>query len=109
MNPLYDERLMFYTTDTDFFVRYQSYYNYLYVLDTELQHDLSEHSADTLDRAIFRFREMIHGLRIIFEKRNILFRLSLEIYLAISSVRKSINYKNFDFIMSYIVSCKRVV
>jgi hypothetical protein len=104
MSPLFDERLKFYATDTAFFVRYQSYYSHFYVLDTVLQHDLSEHTSDSAERAIFRFQEMIRGFRVIFERKGYLFHGVMEMYLIVSSLRKSISYKNTGFFRSYISS-----
>jgi hypothetical protein len=106
ISPLFDERLKFYATDTDFFVRYESYYSKLYVLDTALQHDLSEHTSDSAERAVFRFQEMIRGFRVIFEKRGYLFRCVMEAYLVVSSLRKSVSYKKSEFFRSYISSFK---
>ena len=104
MSPLFDERLKFYATDTAFFVRYESYYSHFYVLDTVLQHDLSEHTSDSAERAIFRFQEMIRGFRVIFERKGYLFHGVMEMYLIVSSLRKSISYKNTGFFRSYISS-----
>ncbi|AZF46968.1 MULTISPECIES: hypothetical protein [unclassified Pseudomonas] len=104
MAPLFDERLKFYATDTAFFVRYESYYSHFYVLDTALQHDLSEHTSDSPERAVFRFQEMIRGFRVIFERKSYFFRGVMEGYLIISALRKSISYKDSGFFRSYISS-----
>ncbi|WP_426099450.1 MULTISPECIES: hypothetical protein [unclassified Pseudomonas] len=104
ISPLFDERLKFYATDTEFFVRYESYYSQFYVLDTVLQHDLSEHTSDSAERAVFRFQEMIRGFRVIFERKGYLFRCLMETYLLVSSLKKSITYKESDFFCSYISS-----
>ncbi|WP_395608523.1 hypothetical protein [Pseudomonas sp. B22129] len=106
MSPLFDERLKFYVTDTAFFVRYESYYSHFYVLDTALQHDLSEHTSDSPERAIFRFQEMIRGFRVVFERKGFLFRWVMEAYLAVSALRKSISYKHSGFLRSYFSSFK---
>ncbi|AZE77571.1 hypothetical protein [Pseudomonas synxantha] len=106
MFPLFDERLKFYVTDTDFFIRYESYYSHFYVLDSALQHDLSEHTSDSPERAIFRFQEMIRGFRVVFEKRNFLFRCFMEVYLVFSSLRKSVSYRDSGFFRAYILSFK---
>jgi hypothetical protein len=106
MSPLFDERLKFYVTDTAFFVRYESFYSHFYVLDTALQHDLSEHTSDSPDRAIFRFQEMIRGFRVIFERKSFLFRGVMETYLAVSALRKSMSYRDMGFLSSYFSSFK---
>lgn len=104
--PLFDERLKFYATDTAFFVRYESCYSHFYVLDTALQHDLSEHTSDSSERAVFRFQEMIRGFRVIFERKGCFFRGVMEAYLIVSAFRKSISYKDSGFLRSYISSFK---
>ncbi|MBY8927815.1 hypothetical protein J1G34_02050 [Pseudomonas sp. Wu6] len=106
MAPLFDERLKFYATDTAFFVRYESYYSHFYVLDTALQHDLSEDTSDSPDRALFRFQEMIRGFRVIFERKGFFFRSIMENYLMFSALKKSVSYKNSGFLRSYVSSFK---
>ncbi|MDQ0739331.1 hypothetical protein [Pseudomonas sp. W4I3] len=106
MAPLFDERLKFYATDTAFFVKYESYYSHFYVLDIALQHDLSEHTSDSPERAIFRFQEMIRGFRVIFERKNYFFRCVMEAYLIVSALRKNISYRDSGFLRSYISSSK---
>lgn len=106
MTPLFDERLKFYATDTEFFVRYETYYSHFYVLDTVLQHDLSEHTSDSPGRAIFRFQEMIRGFRVMFERKSFLFHCVVEAYLVVSSVKKSVSYRDIGFIRSYMSSFK---
>ncbi|KWU52240.1 hypothetical protein [Pseudomonas palleroniana] len=101
MSPLFDDRLKFYATDTAFFVRYESFYSHFYVLDTALQHDLSEHTSDSPERAIFRFQEMIRGFRVIFERKSFIFRGGMEVYLVVSALRKSISYRDLGFLNSY--------
>jgi hypothetical protein len=106
MAPLFDERLKFYATDTAFFVRYESYYSHFYVLDTALQHDLSEHTSDSPERAVFRFQEMIRGFRVIFARKGYFFRSVMETYLIVSALRKSVSYKDSGFLRSYVSSFK---
>ncbi|WP_325948660.1 hypothetical protein [Pseudomonas putida] len=98
MKPFYDERLRFYATDTDFFIRYESYFPKACVLDVEIAHDLSEHSADTPERALFRFEEMIHGLRISFESHSVLQRGLLDVYLVYAALRKAVSYRSTAFV-----------
>lgn len=101
MNPFYDTRLMFYCTDTDFFIRYENFFSYVYVLDITLNHDLSEHTADSPDRALYRFSEMVKGYRLMFSNKSLIFRALMEIYLLISAARKSKKYKTLRFFSAY--------
>lgn len=98
MQPFYDERLRFYATDTDFFIRYEHVFSKVYVLDAKIDHDLSEHSADTVARALFRFREMVCGLRISFSKHHLGVRGLLELYLGYAALRKACSYRTWKFI-----------
>ena len=103
MKPFYDERLRFYGTDTDFFVRYEKYYESAYVLDVLIDHDLSEHSSGSVSRAVFRFDEMVRGLNISFSSHGMLVRLLLSLYLAVACLRKAWSYKSLDFIKVFLV------
>ncbi|WPN48578.1 hypothetical protein [Pseudomonas sp. P8_241] len=98
MPSFYDERLKFYVTDTDFFVRYQASYKYVYVLDVVIEHDLSELTSDSTERACFRYEEMIKGLKIVFEKQNLVVRLSLRFYLLFAAIKKTLIYKDSAFL-----------
>lgn len=104
MNPFYDGRLMFYCTDTDFFIRYESFFSYAYVLDIKLNHDLSEHTTDSPEGALNRFIQMVKGFRVTFSGRNFFFKLSMEGYLLISAARKAVKYNTFRFFTAYINS-----
>ncbi len=106
ISPFYDERLKFYTTDTDFFVRYEKSYEYLYVLDSELDHDLSEYTSYDIESSLYRFQEMIRGLRIVFSEENIFFCIALEVYLLVSAVRKTISNRRIGFIKAFLGSVK---
>ena len=97
MNMFYDERLKFYATDTDFFIRYEKYFEYVYVLDSKINHDLSEYSSDTLERGLFKFGEMVRGYRIIFSEKGFVFQSVLEVYFFYAAIKKSIAYKSIKF------------
>lgn len=59
LNICFDERLNFYGTDTDFFIRYEKYFDSIYVLPFKLIHDLSENN-DNLERANFRKKDSLY-------------------------------------------------
>ena len=108
MTPFYDERLRFYATDTDFFIRYEGYFPKACVLDVEIAHDLSEHSADTPERALFRFEEMVHGLRISFQSHGLLERGLLDLYLVYAAFRKALAYRRPAFIKALFTQVRAV-
>ncbi|BBU43902.1 hypothetical protein PPTS312_18170 [Pseudomonas putida] len=98
MLPFYDERLRFYATDSNFFIRYEKVFPKAYLLDVTIAHDLSEHSADTPARALFRFEEMVRGLRISFESHSLAVQVLLNIYLSYAAVRKALAYRRPSFL-----------
>ncbi|MGE8062182.1 hypothetical protein [Pseudomonas sp. NPDC089547] len=108
MKPFYDERLRFYATDTDFFIRYEGYFPKACVLNVEIAHDLSEHSADTPERALFRFEEMIHGLRISFESHSLVQRGLLDLYLVYAALRKAVAYRSPAFVKALFTQVRAV-
>lgn len=81
LNICFDDRLNFYGTDTDFFIRYQNIFDKLYVLPFNAIHDLSENNNNDLVRNNFRKNDSYHALNIIFENlpfsQKILFKLYL--------------------------------
>lgn len=98
MSPFYDERLRFYATDSNFFIRYEKVFPKACVLNVTIAHDLSEHSADTPARALFRFEEMVLGLRISFESHSLMVRGLLNFYLFYAAVRKAVVYRRPSFL-----------
>lgn len=99
IQPLYDERLRFYGTDTDFFVRYENFYKNIYVLDSVIDHSLSEHSSESLERALFRWRDHIYATRVTFSNKSIFFRIFLAFYLFYLKTKLSCRYKTFSFFL----------
>ncbi|MBF8647492.1 hypothetical protein IRZ76_20885 [Pseudomonas pudica] len=104
MSPFYDERLRFYATDSNFFIRYEEVFPKACVLDVMIAHDLSEHSADTPARALFRFEEMVFGLRISFESHSLAIRGLLNAYLLYAAVRKAVAYRRLSFLKALFVT-----
>ncbi|CAD5109712.1 hypothetical protein [Zestomonas carbonaria] len=98
MRPLYNERLNFYGTDTDFFVRYEDFYKCVYVLDSEINHSLSSDGDESMDRMLFRWRDNIHAMNIIFEKRSFFFKLAMHAYYFFVKVKLSIRFCDRRFL-----------
>lgn len=99
MQPFYDERLHFYGTDTDFFVRYEKKFPYIYVFDSVINHSLSEHTSETLERAFFRWSDHLYALRITFSSSNFLCRTLLEVYIGYLKVKLNLKYRTLKFFL----------
>ena len=99
MKPFYEEKLHFYGTDTNFFVRYEKYFPYVYVFDSVINHSLSEHTSETLDRAFFRWSDHLYALRITFSSSNFLCRTLLEVYIGYLKVKLSLKYRTLKFFL----------
>lgn len=97
MKPIYNEHLNFYGTDTDFFVRYERSYKYIYILDASINHSLSENSNETIERALFRWKDHIHAMRITFRSRKLIYNLTLQIYCHALKAKLAIKYKDLRF------------
>lgn len=97
MDPFYDERLRFYGTDTDFFIRYQDYYDYIGVLDADLAHSLSEHGQEDSDHALFRWGDNFESINIMFQDRSWLFKVVMRLYYFAVKIKLSIKFRDARF------------
>lgn len=98
MQPLYDERLNFYGTDTAFFVRYEEFYSSVYVFESQIDHSLSEDSDESPDRALFRWRDNIQAMSVVFERSSFLFRLSMRVYYFMLKVKLAVRFRDLRFL-----------
>lgn len=98
MSPLYDERLNFYGTDTGFFIRYQKFYRYIYVLDSTIAHSLSSDTNESPERALFRWRDNIGAMSVIFENEALSFRLLMRVYYSVVKFKLFIKFKDWRFL-----------
>ncbi|MNJ31874.1 hypothetical protein D3C77_265250 [compost metagenome] len=98
MQPFYDGRLRFYGTDTDFFVRYQKAFKHVYVLNSRIDHSLSSDTEESLERALFRWRDNLYALRLIFEDRILLFRAAMTVYHFSLKLKLAIKFRDSRFI-----------
>ncbi|XAG72881.1 glycosyltransferase [bacterium 19MO04SH03] len=96
----YDERLSFYFTDTKFLIDYQRQFQYIHISNAKIEHDLSQISSDNKEKAIFRERDNIMGLRI--STDNLILN---EIYVAYRCIRNMIKYHSFSFIKIWFRKC----
>ena len=97
MGTLYDERLNFYGTDTDFFVRYQDFYPHVYIFDSLIEHSLSEHAVESIERALFRWRDHIFATKITYSNRPLFFRVMLYSYLYYLRFKLVLRYRSLRF------------
>lgn len=93
---LFDERLNFYGTDTDFFIRYENYFDFLYVLPLKIQHDLSEKKELTKQAFLFQFHDKNYSLRVIFKDS-----LFIELLIFYRFLVASLSLKKFFFFLKY--------
>lgn len=98
MRPLYDERLNFYGTDTEFFVRYQRHFKKIYVLDSVVEHSLSSDTQESPDRALFRWKDNINAMAVVFEKESFAFRFLMRIYYALVKFKLFIKFRDWRFL-----------
>lgn len=98
MRPLYDERLNFYGTDTDFFVRHENYYSQLYVFDSTVNHSLSADSNESPDRMLFRWHDNIQAMNVIFERTSFRFKLLMHAYYFLIKVKLAIRFRDKRFL-----------
>lgn len=98
IQPLYDERLKFYGTDTDFFVRYENFYEYIYVLDSVIDHSLSEHTQESSGRAYFRWQDNIRAMRFIFEHKSFAFKFCMRFYHLMLKVKLFLKFRDGRFL-----------
>lgn len=97
IKPLYDPRLNFYGTDTDFFVRYEEVYEYVYVLDCVINHSLSEHTKESVDRVFFRWKDNFYAVRLIFDNKSRFFRGAMCCYHFLLKTKLAVKYRDLRF------------
>lgn len=98
MSPLYDERLNFYGTDTDFFIRYQRFYKYIYVIDSSIVHSLSSDTNESPERVLFRWRENIEAMSVVFENESLFIRFLMRAYYSFVKFKLFIRFKDWRFL-----------
>jgi len=93
MSMFFNPALKFYGTDTDFFVRYEKYFEYIYVLSQSVNHELSENLNETVDRSYFRWQDHIYATRVTFSCYRAPISYMLAIYLIYLKVKLAFKYK----------------
>jgi len=97
LKPLFNPELRFYGTDTDFFVRYGKIFKYIYVIDEKIEHELSENTIETYDRAFFRWQDYIYATRITFSYYRYPINILLKIYIFYLKVKNAIKYRSIKY------------
>lgn len=97
MGQLFNPKLKFYGTDTDFFVRYEEYYSKLYVLNAEINHSLSEDATESVPRALFRWLDHFYATRVTFSNSSFGVRFLLFVYILYMKSKLSLRYKSLKF------------
>lgn len=98
MRPLYDARLKFYGTDTGFFVRYEDFFSKVFLFDSLIEHSLSEHSQESVERALFRFGDNLYAMKVIFASKSGFFKISMMLYHFILKFKMFIKFRDVRFI-----------
>lgn len=94
---VYDERLRFYGTDTQFMLDYADCRNELVVLNTQLVHDLSFFS-DPVEERVRKFAVMRAANTQIYASRPLLLRLGAACILAAVSWLYALRYRSCSFL-----------
>ncbi|WP_205618961.1 hypothetical protein [Spongiibacter marinus] len=98
MSPLFNINLRFYGTDTDFFVRYESFFENVFVLDVNVDHSLSEHTAESSERSLFRWGDHIYATRETFSSSSAGVSALLWVYLVFLKIKLSLRYRSFRYL-----------
>lgn len=93
----YDEDLRFYGTDTYFMKKYQKIEDKLFILNFVLEHSLSAHNIENVEKKLFRYNDFKNGMKVIY--KNNVFKLFLVIvYLKLLDIKMFIKNKNIRFL-----------
>lgn len=95
----YDERLKFYGTDDYFLINYNKSNYFPYVLNYEMNHELTLSTLNTDGAALHKsYLSMIEAWRIIYSDSPIALRLLLRSYILIHRLYMFIKYKNWNYL-----------
>lgn len=97
MSVLFNQNLRFYGTDTNFFVRYEKYFSYLYILNFDINHSLSENLKESIQRSYFRWQDHFYAMRITFQYFPVWIRMLLSIYILYMRFKLSLRYRSLIF------------
>lgn len=95
--PVYDERLRFYGTDTQFMLDYMDRRRSLCMMDTVIDHDLSFFSATSSTRAK-KFAVMKAAYDVIYETRPWIQRVGVSIMMLAVSIRYALKHRDLAFL-----------
>ncbi len=95
--PVYDERLRFYGTDTQFMLDYMDRRSRLFVIDSVIMHDLSFFSGP-LAKRVEKFAAMRAAYHFIYERRPLIQRIAVKLVMFAVSIRYSILHRDLTFL-----------
>jgi GT2 family glycosyltransferase len=96
--PQFDERLKLYGIDSDFMIQYARKNSFFFVLNYNLQHQLSVNEKESIETKIFRFKDMRNSILIIAKKQSTVLYCFALLYVCYISVKSLIRYQSFKFI-----------
>lgn len=98
----YDERLKFYGTDDYFIKKYNKFNNKFYLLDYTLEHDFSLlNQNESIDKKIFRFKDVLNGINIMKEDENIFMCKRMSFSMLKNAVSRSFQDKDIRYLKVY--------
>jgi hypothetical protein len=95
--PVYDERLRFYGTDTQFMLDYMDRRSRLFVIDSVIMHDLSFFSGP-LAKRVEKFAAMRAAYHFIYERRPRIQRLAVKLVMFAVSIRYAVLHRDLTFL-----------
>jgi len=96
----YDEDLKFYETDNDFMNKYSEDNDFLYVVDSHINHSLSIYEESSLNDKLFRYHSAKDGCLIHLKKRNLVIYVIALLYYFALSIKYAIKYHSFRFLIN---------
>lgn len=94
----FDTQLKIYGIDTKFYLDYCKKENNLFVIDYEMQHDLSFFTETNIDKIILKFKDHTTSLRKVIGNKSLFHFIFLELYINYLSIKYALKYKNTKFL-----------
>lgn len=94
----YDENLKFYGTDDYFMKFFQKNSDFVYILDSKINHTLNYFSDEPITKKVWRFKQMMHAI-IYLNDESFVLKLLTSIYVFFLSIKESISNRSLKFIL----------
>ncbi|WP_340064179.1 hypothetical protein [Ascidiimonas aurantiaca] len=95
----FNEELNLYGIDTDFMIQYEKKNSNFFVLDYEMNHDLSYFNIESLEKRLFRFSNHKKSIIKIYKKESILLHVIAILFILGSSLKMSIINRDIRFFL----------